>query len=474
MTQQEFIKQVITYLKKYAPQYNIKCYSAVCAQFCLESAYGTSDKVVLKDKNGNIVEWRHNYVGLKYNPKYPKRCPSGIGFFEEGTAEQHTDGSYENINALFWKFSSLENCVKGYLEFLDFSSNYNNLKGVTDPQTYLTLIRQDKYATSLDYVENCMNVVRKLNLTQYDEQPQMEKKEMQITKCYSTVNTTSCDRIPRYIVIHYTAGTNSKKGTALNIAKYFAKTTTKASADFIVDDETIVQYNENPNKRYCWSVGGSKYTNMSTSESGKYYNIVKNSNSISVELCSRKTNTKTLNATDTDWYFTDETIANGINITKYLMDIYNIPIENVVMHHHVTGKICPNPFCVNEKALGLWKSFRAKLGDKTNPTINVSPNTNTSQNKPNTNAQDYALVFDAQYYYRNYADLRIAFGNDKNKLLNHFINYGMKEGRQGIDTFNVRVYQANNADLRKAFGNDLKKYYEHYIKYGYKEGRKTH
>lgn len=31
------------------------------------------------------------------------------------------------------------------------------------------------------------------------------------------------------------------------------------------------------------------------------------------------------------------------------------------MHHHVTGKICPNPFCVNEKALKNWVNFKAQL-----------------------------------------------------------------------------------------------------------------
>ena len=42
------------------------------------------------------------------------------------------------------------------------------------------------------------------------------------------------------------------------------------SADFIVDDSEIVQYNSDISHRACWAVGGKKYTSMTTSEGGKY------------------------------------------------------------------------------------------------------------------------------------------------------------------------------------------------------------
>lgn len=85
---------------------------------------------------------------------------------------------------------------------------------------------------------------------------------------------------------------------------------------------------------------------------------------------------------------------------------------------------------------------------------------------------DYSAVFDANYYYSAYADLQAAIGNDGNALLQHFIAYGMKEGRRGNAEFDVRVYMANNPDLIQAFGSeDLKSYYLHYISYGKKEGR---
>lgn len=185
---------------------------------------------------------------------------------------------------------------------------------------------------------------------------------IKITKQTSTANTTiKKGRKIEYIVVHYTAGTKSTAGVAKSVASMFANPSRQASADFIVDDEFIVQYNGDIANRYTWAVGGSKYTNPSTTEGGKYYNKCRNDNSISIEMCSSKKNTKTLNATDTDWYITKATEKNTIELVKYLMDKYNIDANHVIIHHHVTGKICPNPYCVNEKALINWKAFKLNL-----------------------------------------------------------------------------------------------------------------
>ena len=75
---------------------------------------------------------------------------------------------------------------------------------------------------------------------------------MEIIKKVSTHNTSvKPNRAIDYIVIHYTAGTTSKKGSALNTAIYFSKSKRSASADFIVDDAQIVQYNPDLRNRHC-------------------------------------------------------------------------------------------------------------------------------------------------------------------------------------------------------------------------------
>ncbi len=86
---------------------------------------------------------------------------------------------------------------------------------------------------------------------------------------------------------------------------------------------------------------------------------------------------------------------------------------------------------------------------------------------------DYSAVFDAAYYANRYPDLKTAFGNDDSALLQHFIQYGMAEGRQGSSQFDVYSYKNLYPDLRAAFGNNLKSYYMHYISSGKSEGRKA-
>ncbi|MCD8091024.1 MAG: N-acetylmuramoyl-L-alanine amidase, partial [Clostridiales bacterium] len=183
-----------------------------------------------------------------------------------------------------------------------------------------------------------------------------------IEKYTSTTNTTAkAGRSIKYLVIHYTAGFTSKAGAAKNVAAYFTGGSAGGSADFIVDDETIVQYNPDIRNRYCWAVGGNKYSYMTTSAGGKYYGLCTNSNCISIEICSNKTDTSSQSAYDTDWYFTEAAVKKAAELTKYLMEEYSIDIDNVIMHHHVTGKVCPNPWCVSESRLTDWESFKAQL-----------------------------------------------------------------------------------------------------------------
>ena len=119
---------------------------------------------------------------------------------------------------------------------------------------------------------------------------------MNIKPCYSTTSLTYLPkRTIKYIALHYTAGTTSKAGTALGTAKWFANggnPTNPASSDFIVDDRDIVQYNKDIENYYAWCVGGTKYTNPTTSLGASLYGIATNKNTISIEICSNKRNSK--------------------------------------------------------------------------------------------------------------------------------------------------------------------------------------
>ena len=82
-------------------------------------------------------------------------------------------------------------------------------------------------------------------------------------------------------------------------------------------------------------------------------------------------------------------------------------------------------------------------------------------------------VFDAGYYSEAHADLKAAYGNDEEELYNHFVQFGIAEGRQAHPAFDIKYYLAENSDLKAAFGKDYKKGMNHFVTTGYKEGRKT-
>jgi N-acetylmuramoyl-L-alanine amidase CwlA len=369
MTPQEFINKIAPIFQKYAKQYGYKIASAAIAQACLESGYGTSYKAI----HGN------NILGLKYRPN---RITTNNGYFENGGTEQNPDGTYTQLpsNTAWYAFDDYDHCIEGYYQFLRLA-RYAAVKEAGDPLTYLQAIKDAGYATSLNYVDNVYNVVQKYNLTQYDNfeqvpiQQQTSVPAFQIIQKTSTHNTTKCNnRKIEWIVLHYTAGTTSTRGSAQNTASYFSRTTNQASADFIVDDETAVQYNPDPKNYYCWAVGGNKYSNKVTSLSGLYYGQCKNNNSISIEMCSNKINKASLTVTDNDWYITENTKKMAIQLTKYLMQLYNIDKNHIIMHHHVTGKICPQPWCKNEQALNEWNNFLAAVsGSQSQTSVSVVP-----------------------------------------------------------------------------------------------------
>ncbi len=80
-------------------------------------------------------------------------------------------------------------------------------------------------------------------------------------------------------------------------------------------------------------------------------------------------------------------------------------------------------------------------------------------------------TFDADYYYNTYSDLQNAIGYNYKALYNHYVKYGMKEGRSGSAEFNCEIYMSNYGDLRDAFGNKYLSYCLHYEEHGKNEGR---
>ena len=162
---------------------------------------------------------------------------------------------------------------------------------------------------------------------------------MEIKRNITTKNfdSGSINRI-KYIVVHFTANNGD---TAYGNTNYF-KSYRGASAHYFVDENGIYQSVED--KNIAWHCGAKKYK----------HSTCRNSNSLGVELCSRKDSKG-------NFYFMDKTVDNTVELVKMLMAKYNVPIANVIRHYDVTGKNCPEPFVRDIKA---WQNFKDRLEEK--------------------------------------------------------------------------------------------------------------
>jgi len=157
-----FIESIAPIIQKYAKKRGYKLASPIIAQACLESAYGTS----------GLAKY-HNYFGLKCGSSW-----SGPSVNMK-TKEEY-NSQIVNIKDNFRVFSSLENGVIGYFDFIS-KSRYANLKTATSPRQYLEFIKADGYATISNYVDRNMKVVQQYNLQKYDnfdDQNILSKKEI--------------------------------------------------------------------------------------------------------------------------------------------------------------------------------------------------------------------------------------------------------------------------------------------------------
>ena len=146
-----FITQIAPLIQKHAFERGYKVASPIIAQACIESAFGTS----------KLSAQFHNYFGLKCGSSWKGASVN------MKTKEEYTPGTLTTIKDNFRAYSSMEEGVKGYFDFIS-TKRYAKLKKATTPKEYLETIKAAGYATSSAYVQTNMNAIKKYNLTRYD------------------------------------------------------------------------------------------------------------------------------------------------------------------------------------------------------------------------------------------------------------------------------------------------------------------
>ena len=82
-------------------------------------------------------------------------------------------------------------------------------------------------------------------------------------------------------------------------------------------------------------------------------------------------------------------------------------------------------------------------------------------------------VFNPVEYAEINPDVVAKVGNKDEKLLHHFIEYGMNEGRRANYIFDIEVYMRYNRDVVEKWNGKRRECYLHYIENGCKEGRRA-
>ena len=352
MTKQEFIEAIAGYVKKYAPMFDIGVCSPIIAQACLESAYGTSYKAQY-----------NNFFGLKYR-KDRVTCNSGV--FNDGGSEQNPDGSYSSLSdsTKWYAFENIEMGVLGYFQFINIS-NYSNLKGVTDPYKYLQNIKEDGYATSLDYVDNVYAVIKKWDLTKYDNvKEEFNMSNSSLVTCtvkspnHSGARTHSIDRITPHCVVGQLS--------ASSIGGCFTSPSRQASCNYGIGTEGgVCLIVDEANRSWCSSSSAndqravtiecaSDKTHPYAFNSTVYNKLV----DLCVDICKRNGKKKLI-------WIADKNTALAYNPKSDEMQL--------TVHRWFANKSCPGDWLYNR--LGeLASTVTAKLGGNETPDT-PQPNT---------------------------------------------------------------------------------------------------
>lgn len=368
-TEQEYLDQIIEPVRRCCKRYGYLP-SVLIAQSCLENGYGI--RSYWDNPQIEALMTYNNMVGIKVELLNKSWTDCGLSVWPGKALEKKTPEVYNGIKVTiddsFRKYDSVEQSFADFLCFMTWGSNYGPggtpkygpavLHEISNAQKLIETVAGLGYATDPNYPKSVMNIIRKHNLTKYDDLqnakptdyipkaaaslPKKESIKMAVTKptIISRV-TVNVNEVPahnanshRYLAIHY-LGVNGENpdlyGGGYGGHFYVSKTGVCYQAALVTDK--------------LWHVGAS---------SGFRYihPYARNTNTIGIECATYSSNGK--------WYFTEATQKACAHLVAWIMQEYNIPMSNLLMHGEITTKHCPSPYIDNpgDGPNWTWKMFK--------------------------------------------------------------------------------------------------------------------
>ncbi len=142
-----------------------------------------------------------------------------------------------------------------------------------------------------------------------------------------------------FLVYHYVGATGGGKA---NAKYYHSADGVGASAHYFVGhaSEGAEIWSSVPEADTAWHCGAKTYKHRSC----------RNANSIGIEMCCHQ-------RPDGTWYIDEATMAAAAELGRDILARYAIPMDHVLRHYDVTGKLCPRPL-IDE---GAWADFKKRL-----------------------------------------------------------------------------------------------------------------
>ena len=365
-TEQEYLDQIIEPVRRCCKRYGYLP-SVLIAQSCLENGYGI--RSYWDNPQIEALMKYNNMVGIKSELLNKSWVDCGLSMWPGRSITKRTPEEYNGrmvtITDSFRVYDNIEQSFADFLCFMTWGSNYGKggepkygqkVLGCKDPSVLISKVSKLGYATGSTYPSSVLRIIKKHNLTQYDDLNgvtptiyypaasggKKEEIKMAVTKPVIIDRVTvNVNEVPahnanshKYLAIHY-LGVNGENpdlyGGGYGGHFYVSKTGVCYQAALVTDK--------------LWHVGAS---------SGFHYihPDARNTNTIGIECATY--------SKDGKWYFTEATQKACAHLAAWIMKEYNIPLSNLLMHGEITTKHCPSPYIDNpgDGSNWTWKKFK--------------------------------------------------------------------------------------------------------------------
>ena len=325
-SEQEYIKEIAPAVQRVCKRYGYLP-SVLIAQSCLENGYGIRD---YWDNPAieSLLKY-NNMVGMKtqlLNSSWSEYSVWTGESFTKQTPEEY-NGKKVTITDSFRVYDTIERSFADFLLFITYASNDGKngkpkygatVLKLKDPATLIQAVKDRGYATDSKYPASVMKIIRKHDLTKYDDLTKVELTKYTIgynmksdvktnikkigTKSIKDITARNRWQVPRlrsekikFIVCHYLGVPNADNPDLYDGGK---------GGHYNIKRDGSIYKAADPKIAVVWHCGGE----LQGSGGHSFYKICTNFNSIGIEcgVCYTE-NVKEGDGDSDKWFFTEQT-----------------------------------------------------------------------------------------------------------------------------------------------------------------------